>query len=207
MRNVPFPGRPALADALARESAETKGINFYSILDALKQGFPETHRDDVLSHMDPEPARRIASDQILAGTWYPVSWYRSLHDAIQATVGGGNETAWKLGHLGTQADFGKNGIYHFMARTLGPKTVLSFGGRVFSLYWRPAGMKIKGVKGRNAARAMWSGCLGFNELIWHDIFGSITAILETSGCTLRELQVLKTSQDLSSLLIEAEWDT
>ena len=207
MPKVRFPESATLADALTQRTAESKGSSFYSILNAFERSFPELRREDLLARMDPEPARILASDQMLAASWYPVAWYLSMHQAIQETAGGGNETAWNLGYMGTKADFGERGLYHFMARTLGPKTVLSLGGRVFGLYWRPAGMRIMGLKGRNAARATWTGCLGFNELLWHDIFGSIAAILEVSGCPLKELQVLKASQDLSALLIEAEWTT
>lgn len=205
-KTVSFPSAAGLSDALVSEPVECKGINFRSFLTSLGSRFPDADQAELLKLVHPELAQRLKDDQILPSSWYPVAWYRSLHHAAQQTVGGGLETAWDIGYMSTRADFNDGGIYHFMARTFGPKSVLKLGSKIFGMYWRPAGMKVKGAKGELKARAMWTGCLGFDELIWHDIFGSIAAVLETSDCRLNSLSVLKASGDLSSILIEAHWE-
>ena len=178
-------------------------MSFLATTDRL---FPEMGRAQLLARVDPELSHRIREQKILVGGWYPVAWYRDLHAGLQQVTGSGADLSFQIGYENTRADFTGKGIYRFVAKSLGPGNVLTIGARIFNFYWRPAKMQIKRMgEHRNQARGKWSGCRGFDENVWLDLFGGVQAVLELAGVRDVELETLDASEDLSTMLMEARW--
>lgn len=205
MSKVELPTKRSL-NSSATSPVECKGINITSFLATVERLFPNLTSEQLLEGVDPLFRARVQEEKILVGGWYPVSWYRDLHAALQEVTGSGPDLSLRMGYENTRADFTGNGVYRFVARSLGPGTVLTLGARIFNFYWRPAKMKIVPIgKEKNHGRGRWHGCLGIDQNIWFDLFGSIKAILELSGATDIQLNPLDASDDLSSMLVEARW--
>ncbi len=202
---VELPSARSLTSS-ATSPVECKGINITSFFTTVERLFPEVDLGGLVEQMSPAVRAEFNPRKVLVGGWYPVAWYRELHGALQATVGSGPELSFRMGYENTRADFTGNGVYRFVARSLGPSTVLTLGARIFNFYWRPAKMKIVPIgQGKNHGRGRWTGCLGFDRNVWLDLFGSVYAVLELSGGQDIELAPLDASEDLSTMLMEARW--
>lgn len=190
----------------ATSPVECKGINITSFFTTVERLFPEVGVAGLVERMTPSARDGLDPQKVLVGGWYPVAWYRELHGALQDATGSGPELSFQMGYENTRADFTGNGVYRFVARSLGPSTVLTLGARIFNFYWRPAKMKIVPIgPGKNHGRGRWTGCQGFDRNVWLDLFGSVYAVLELAGGRDIELNPLDASQDLSTMLMEARW--
>ncbi len=123
-------------------------------------------------------AAQQASTGILSTAWYPVAWYREMHRAVQAVVGGGPALASRVSRSATLHDF--RGPYRALAAIITPERFVSWSGRLLERYWNGGELRLEDVR-EGYARAEWTDFEGFNELLWADMMGGTMGVIDACG--------------------------
>ena len=180
-----------------------KGISIRSYLTILEA----EHGDDVLRHVlqvvGTELARAVRCGTIAQGLWYPIGWYRALHKSAQTVLGLDSAFSRRMGYLATRAELG--GIYRVFAKLISPQMTLHLGAKLFRTYYDRGHFRvIEWSHGHALSR--WEACTGFDESVWEDVVGGITAFLETAGARRVRARVVAGGRDGdASMDLEADW--
>lgn len=162
-----------------------KGIAFRSVLRALEQQAGADTLNRAYERMDEGPRDALRYGSLVASSWYPISWYRSMWRGVLAASPGVPRLAWRLGREAALMDM--RGIYRLVFVLIEPSTVLSLSPRLFRNYY-DTGEVIVRASSATSAQVEWRGCSGFDRAMWHEVFGSAEAFLELAGakgCDLR----------------------
>jgi hypothetical protein len=142
----------------------------------LEQGTDATKR--VLELVGGAAAQSMASGAIAPGQWYPVGWYRALHEATHRVLGVDPSHSRHMGHEMVKAQLA--GVSSFFAETLDPESLIRLGAKVFRTYYDRGFFRVlEWDNGRTLAR--WEDCYGFSAGIWQDVTGGVLAFLEATG--------------------------
>jgi hypothetical protein len=160
-----------------------KGIAFRGVLDSLERLHPGA-TGKMLSRLDEDTAEAVRHDRFLTSGWYPVEQYKQVYTAAMQAVGRGPELGRELGRDATLNDF--RGIYRLFTLVLSPEFLMKRAPPIFNRYYDTGKLELKTVQ-RGLAEARYSGCPGFDRLLWEDVIGGTIAILEVAGA--REVRV------------------
>jgi hypothetical protein len=154
--------------------------------------------------MDPKLSEALRQSQILAASWYPISWYRELYRAIRAASGEGVELARKLGYIATKKDMAT--IHNrLISAFVSPQLLFKFATGLFNSYFDTGKFSVL-ESGRGHVKARLEGCFGFDAAMYSDCVGGSTALLEGAGAKEVPLHVLRGGCDGDEyMLMEAFW--
>ena len=161
------------------EEIEIKGVAVRSLLEVLRERFGEGIVDELKGVMAEEDARHLDAP-VLASTWYPIRFYRALHNAAQRQLSRGPELARSLAQEAVGRDF--KGVYRLVAGTLKPEWLLAWAPRQYRRYLRGGVVTLPEIRA-GYARMEMRECHGFDRSVWMDIMGSGEAILTACGAT------------------------
>lgn len=195
-----FSGQPLKATT---EKVRGKGMNFRTAMQMIERMKGKAVLDATIQGMPTEPRDAIRYGRIVAGGWYPVSWYAALHRSAQLVCRAGPELSRAVGHDATTEDF--KGIYRYVLSMLSPEFIFSQCPRLLQMYWEGGSAeKVDLRKGMGSMR--FKGWQGFDRNIWEDIMGSTEALLEMCGSHAIRRRVIAGGDDTSGeLWVEFRW--
>jgi len=179
-----------------------KGSNFVGFREAIRTVFGEDTWQRVLDAAGDEGRELFRDGRLKAGSWYPVAPYRALHTAAAETLPTEPDLARRIGHAAMTSDL--SGIYRVLCYFLSPHSLIARAAPIFGTYWEGAQLTIQRIS-RSHARVDLAGCEGFDQRIWSDIFGGITASLEHSGALDVVVDVLDGCGEDSFCRIDVSW--
>lgn len=188
----------------AMNESQAKGTNFLGMLAVFEKRTNKASADKLVASLPSEVGNAIRFQQIVPMGWYPVRWYRSLHDGImKMSDGNGVVVIRELARETTVQDF--TGLHRAILRVLSTKTVTGHAHRLMQLYWRGGTASNSDLRpGRSVIR--FSGWVGFNPLVWADIAGSAQGIVEAAGGKRVQARVTSMSTDEADADVEVRWD-
>jgi len=187
----------------AVEKVRGKGMNFRTALQMLERMKGKVMLQAIIEQMPPESRDAIRYGRIVAGGWYPVSWYRELHASAQRVCRAGPELARAIGHDATVEDF--RGIYRYLLAMLSPEFIFSQAPKLLQMYWEGGeAEKVEVRKGMGSLR--FRGWKGFDRNVWEDIMGSTEGLLELCNSTAIRRRIIAGGDDTSGeLWVEFRW--
>ena len=168
----------------APREVRVKGISIRSFLLVLETERGAAVVDRVLYALEPSVANAIRA--VTPGGWYPIAWYRALHETTHDVLGVEPSFSRHMGYRATQAEL--TGIYKVFVKLMTPETALRLGSKLFRTYYDKGYFRV--LDWRNGrATGRWEDCHGFSEAIWEDVIGGIRAFLEAAGGKEVRIQV------------------
>ncbi len=141
---------------------------------------------------------------IVTGGWYPLSWYRHLHEVTHRTLNVGLEFSREVGRASTVHGLTR-GLYKVFLKIVSPQFVVTNAAKLFNAYYERGAMVVD-EKRAGLLRASWSGCAAFDQVIWEDVFGGCLGALEAAGARDVRLRLLGGGLDgCETAELEAAW--
>ena len=185
------------------DEIKVKGNTFLSVLKSLAAWKGDDAAERVKAALGGEVGEALRLGTLMATSWYPVSWYRSLYQAILDVVGGGEDTVRHLGRASTAVDM--NGAYRLLMKVLSVERVFSQSARMLSQYY--SGVQCQVVESApGLARVRYRGFTGFNRLLWVELMASAEMVMEAAGARKVVQNVLRGGTDGSADMdLELRW--
>lgn len=180
----------------------TKGENLKALLGCLCETRGQAVLDATLSRVDAEIADGVRRGSVVSGGWYPLSWYAHLHRAAAEVTGEGPELARELGRESTLQMF--TGVYRFFSFALTPESVVARSQKTFALVYDTGAIEVLQAK-KGLTRLQFSGCEGFNPLLWEAQLGAREAIIALGRGKSIQTRVLAGGGHLANLRVEYTW--
>ena len=117
---------------MTTRASRAKGVNFRGFLTALEKLRGPNAVAATTEQLTGELRDAVVFGRIVVGGWYPIAWYRALHEASQRALGEPQQLAWAIGHQAVKDDL--RGIYRVFTRLLSPEWLFSNAPRVFNRY-------------------------------------------------------------------------
>lgn len=163
------------------QERKLKGINFHGTLGALERTHGKDVRVRVEARVDGECGDALRHKAIVAGGWYPASWYDALLRAIEAEVPG-KGVCRELSKLAVMNDFST--LFKIVSLIASPETALKNAMRISQRY--VDGGKITLVRAEwNEMHIKFDEFYGYTARMWEDFIGGMEGIL-----TLMKLDLL-----------------
>ncbi|MEZ4223311.1 MAG: hypothetical protein R3B13_20365 [Polyangiaceae bacterium] len=169
-----------------------KGVVFRSRLEAIGRLYGPAAVEETLDALPGGLAEGLRYHSIIASSWYPVAWARDFYATARRVCGGGSSFARDLAYEGANFEF--KGIYRLMISHLSPQTMLLFAPRAFRTYWESGELRVVDRQD-NYARAVYSGCYGFDYNIWESVLGVTVRGVEIAGAKEPRIQKLRGGGD------------
>jgi hypothetical protein len=170
----------------ARE-LHVKGLAFKTVLASVQRLRGEDGLNHLMADLPGDLREKLEYGYIVKGGWYPATWYKDLLRAIVSSTGEGRDLIRQVG--GECSRQALTGVYRVFTRLLSPQTLFSGAMRLFKSYYDHGQVWV--VKARpGAAQAVWRDCHGFDQNMWDEVLGSVTAILELGGATEVRLRIV-----------------
>jgi hypothetical protein len=180
---------------------QAKGINFRSFAGAFKRMFGPEELAKLVELLPPELGKMMARDGFVTGSWYPLEDFRMLHLTAQKVTGRGLELTRALARESALDDF--RGIYRVLTFVLSPEFVMRRTSSIWSRYYDVGTVTID-AKPR-VAYARFENATGFDRILWQDVIGGSTGVLEACGAKQVKVTVLGGGGDEDNLSVKAEW--
>jgi hypothetical protein len=165
----------------------TKGSAFVGFADAFEQTFDKETLERVLLQVTPELADEYNGGRIMAAGWYPLEWFKSLHQASQQVTGRDEQLAWELTQILVTSQL--QGIYKALLKVISPHWLFNFPSLLFSRYFSTGTLKVPESRAGHV-RGLWSGCTGFDLSMWNSNCGGSQAALESAGAQDVRIEVI-----------------
>jgi hypothetical protein len=154
-----------------------KGLAFRGMLGSLRRVKGDEAVRRVFELLPTELARRARADLFVTQTWYPLSDYARVLHAIVERSGGDTALIRALSREAVLNDF--RGVYRLLTFILSPRFVMKRGPMVFSRYYDSGKVVVEAEHGQ--AQTHYTGCKGFDHLLWNDLVYGSMALLEACG--------------------------
>jgi hypothetical protein len=183
-----------------------KGLAFRTIDRCFSELCGTDAREKAHAMMAHDVAQAYRTGIMLAASWYPISWYRSVFVAFRGAVGAGPELPRNIGRLAVQHDM-RGAHKRLIAWITSPQMLLSLSQRVFNSYYDTGTVEIvESRKGYVKMRA--HGCAGWDLNMWSELAGSSESLLEVAGAHRVRVRPLSGGQDGDDHHeLEAHWVT
>jgi hypothetical protein len=140
---------------------------------------------------------------IIKGGWYPLDWYRALHEAAWQ-ITRDEQLPYVIGRDSTYDDLTK-GFFRFIFPMISGETMIGLSARFFSKYYEQGNMQVK-VIAEGHLEASWDGCTGFDRRIWQDVFGGCDGALRAKLAKEVDIKLRNGGRDgFASAKIDARW--
>jgi hypothetical protein len=168
-----------------------KGLALRGMLDSLRRLHGEDAVRRVIELLPPNLAKTARADLFVTQNWYPLSDYALMLRAIQVANGGDIGLIRALSRAAVLHDF--RGIYRVLTFVMSPEFVMKRGPLLFSRYYDTGKLVIEASPGLAVAR--YSGCTGFDSLLWHDVIYGSAAVLEACGAKGQDTRIVSGGRD------------
>jgi len=155
-----------------------KGINFNGTLSALEREHGGDVRVRVEEALDGEVGEAVRHRAIVAGGWYPASWYDSLLKTIIIEARGDEATVRGLSREAVKADF--QTLFRIVRLFLSPQKAVQQTMRVSSRYVDGGVIDVVQA-GDGMMQLRLREYHGYSHLMWWDFIGGIEGVLENLG--------------------------
>jgi hypothetical protein len=185
------------------DDPKVKGVAFRSVYASLGKLRGQSAQQAALAAFGQDLQNGLGYGAIVAGGWYPITWYKELFQAIRKSTAEGKELVHEIGRQCTRDDM--TGIYSMLARLISPHSLFSLSQRVFSSYYSVG--KVEVVESRKGySHARWSSCHQFDENMWTEILGSSVQLLEIGGAQNVRARILSGGLDGTDVMeAAAHW--
>ena len=180
---------------------QAKGINFRSLIGAARRILGPATVDKMVTLLPPELGKQVARDGFVTAGWYPLADYRLLHGAAQAATGRGLELTRELAREATMDDF--RGIYRVLTFVLSPEFLMRRTPAIWSRYYDVGKVTVEARSGFATAR--FEQATGFDSVLWQDVIGGSTGVLEACGAKQVKMTITAGGGDEDNLSLKAEW--
>jgi hypothetical protein len=193
------------ARAMTKERSNgphAKGINFRSLISASRRMLGPATLDKMVKLLPPELGERVQKNAFVTGSWYPLAHFRLLHGAALTATGRGLELTRALSRDCAFDDF--RGIFRVLTFVLTPEWIMRRTPTIWSRYFDTGVVTVEARPGY--ARARFAEAAGFDHVLWQDVIGGSTGVLEVCGA--KELKVTVESgggDGDDHLALAAEW--
>ena len=154
-----------------------KGINFLGTLDALEREHGAAARSATLEAVCGDVGEALRANHIIAGSWYPVSWYAELLRAL-TEVTGERDASRRLARAAVHHDF--RTLFRLVRLLLSPERVLGTALRVFARYYSGGDIEVL-ISAPGQLHYRVSGVSGFDARVWRDLAGGSEGVIESMG--------------------------
>ncbi len=194
--------RPSQMAARALSGARSKGINFTTVLESIERIYGADASKRVRDETPGELGQALRYGGLVVGGWYPMEWYQDLWQSVAAVLAIDEAAARVIGH--GSAEIGVHKVYRMFSRLASPAMLLKVAASAFNGYYDTGKLHVR-AEGRTCLVAEWSGCTGFNSLIWHDTLGGAGYFVESTGVTGVKLTLVGGGGDQDWMSAEARW--
>ena len=164
-----------------------KGVMLRDYVRFIQAEHGDAALDGTLRGVSSDLATALREGHIFTGNWYPLAWYRDLHAAGRRATGLGLELARAKGAYGMHQNL--HGIYKIFILVTTPAFLISRAGRLFNTHYEVGTMEVvQAIHGR--AEAHCTGCVGFDENVWHGLIGACEAALKIAGAEELRVEVV-----------------
>lgn len=154
-----------------------KGVAFCTVLKLVRESVGEPAVQRALESMPADLAQALRYEVIPPGH-YPVAWYRAMWSALLAASGQGDDFVRRIGRDAIDNDF--NVFYRSLLRILKPTTLISVGMRHFNQIYDTGQVEVQDPT-PESVRVSFTGCTGFDHVMWIEILGSGERLAELAG--------------------------
>jgi hypothetical protein len=183
-------------------SPRAKGINFRSFIGACRRLLGPEAIDEMAALLPAELGKQVQLDNFVTGNWYPLADFRALHVAAQTLSQRGLELACAIGRESAAQDF--RGIYRVLTFVLSPEFLIKRTPAIWMRYYDVGEVTMEASSG--SARALFSGATGFDRVLWQDVIGGCTGVLEVCGAKNVKMTIEGGGGDEDHLALTASWD-
>lgn len=161
----------------ATEEPMVKGVAFRSVFNVAEEMLGSDEFSRILMKM-PIEERHMLQYSIVNTGWYRTPLYSFLLRTLRDEAGGGDdEFVKKIGAASIRRDI--NGVYRMIFKIFSPETVFSVAGRMFTSYYSHGRLEIEA--GAGEAKAYYTGCHGFDRLLWTELLGCGEELIRSAG--------------------------
>jgi hypothetical protein len=175
--------------ASAAVGPRAKGLAFRGMLGSLRRVKGDDGFRRLLDLLPAEVARTARADLFVTQTWYPLADYLHLLRAIAAM--GDLGLLRTLSREATLNDF--RGIYRILTFVLSPEFMIKRAPSLFNRYF-DTGKLVVEAEARGGV-AIYTGCTGFDALLWNDVIYGGTSVLEACGAKESKFNVVTGGKD------------
>jgi hypothetical protein len=169
---------PVDASAVNASEQSVKAIALRRLLENAERELGESAVERIIERLPEELREKVRYGAVLGGGWIPIAWLRLMHKAVREEANAGPELPRRFGRSAAKANF--TTVHRAFLRVLSPEFVLSRASRIFGQYVQKGEMRI--VESRpGMARAVFSGCAGYDHNIWEATIGQCEGVLELCG--------------------------
>ncbi len=184
---------------------EMKGAAFHSMLDAIEELDGKDARERVIAALSEPLGTAVRSAALTRVGWYPIEDYNLLHEAIQATLGGGDRKARELGRKSTEID--TRGLLRYVLAITTPSLLVRHANRVFGSYIR--GGTITATKRQPGMFDLaFTNMTSATRYLFPEWEGGIGLLLELSGATnVNVRRAPQLTEEDGVVVLVASWGT
>jgi hypothetical protein len=184
--------------------SQVKGVAFRTVIWSLER-LNGPHRAAAALEQMSSPARdALRYGEIVPSGWYPVDWYAELLQAIVDSSNGSADVIRSIAVLAIDRDI--TGVYRFLVEHLNPGTVASVACKLFPRYYSSGNIRVDAEAAKHF-RVHITGCVGFTELMWQEIYASGKHLVVRSGAKSPRHHILEGGKDGDSqMIIDARWE-
>ncbi|NUP11478.1 MAG: hypothetical protein HOW73_35990 [Polyangiaceae bacterium] len=181
-----------------------KGLTIRNCLAATEQLRGREACEQAVLRLEPEIADAVRYGGLVAGAWYPLAWQNAVLAALAAETHGGLPFLRQVGRVAVK--LGLNSAHRVFVRVLGAHRSLAVSARFFNQHYERGTCEF--LERRDGyARALWSGCDGFDANIWATVAGAAEGILESVEAENIRLHVVSGGGDRDGAMeAEARWN-
>ncbi len=167
-----------------------KGLAFRGMFGSLKRLKGDEAVRRTVELLPPELARTARADLFVTQNWYPLSDYALV---LRAMMGPADdlELIRALSRESVLNDF--RGIYRILTFVVSPEFLMKRGPLLFSRYYDTGKLVVEASTGLAVTR--YSGCSGFNHVLWIDTISGSVAVLEACGAKQLGMEIVEGGRD------------
>lgn len=151
-----------------------KGVNFRGTLAALERREGASARSRVIEAVPGACGDALRTGEIVAGGWYPASWYATLLSTIDSVIGGGETYVRSLSRDAVKDDF--QTLFRVISLVVSPDSALKNAVRVLGRYVE--GGRTQVLEARPGyVHFRFDDFYGYTRLMWADFQGGTEGVL------------------------------
>jgi hypothetical protein len=168
-----------------------KGLAFRGMMGSLRRLEGDDMVRRVVELLPAELAKTARAELFLTQTWYPIADYELVLRAMMSAKGADLDFIRTLSREAVLNDF--RGIYRVLTFVMSPEFVMKRGPLLFGRYFDTGKLEVQASPG--LAVAKYTGCKGFDLLLWQDTLAGSAAVLEACGAKNLETKFITGGRD------------
>lgn len=189
-------------ERLQTSGANAKGINFTMLLLALERIYGIEAANKVRAAIPGDAGKALRYGGLVVGGWYPIEWYQQLWTAVSSELHVDQEQAREIGAIAAQLSVHR--VYRMFARLASPNMLLSIASLAFKSYYDTGELRVR-MEAPRVLIAEWSGCVGFNDLLWYDSIGGASFFLASTGVAQPKVSLLSGGGNEDWAVMRGTW--